>query len=149
MVTPLTDDTRTIENLLSALAPDIMPLQGSNATEAIELAAGLLETSGLTNGSVLLITDGLPKFETSRVEGLLGSVGADLGILVMGPTPVLRSRCLMAVFCAMTMTKSLFQPWIDKKFNELPQHSVPGAPMCQLITAIFNLFCQGRNQHYQ
>ena len=84
VVTPLTDDTRTIENLLSALAPDIMPLQGSNATEAISLAAGLLETSGLTNGSVLLITDGLPKFETSRVEGLLGSVGADLGILVMG-----------------------------------------------------------------
>ena len=33
---------------------------------------------------MLLITDGLPKFETSRVEGLLGSVGADLGILVMG-----------------------------------------------------------------
>ena len=84
VVTPLTDDTRTIENLLSALAPDIMPLQGSNATEAISLAAELLETSGLTNGSVLLITDGLPKFETSRVEGLLGSVGADLGILVMG-----------------------------------------------------------------
>lgn len=84
VVTPLTDDTRTIENLLSALAPDIMPLQGSNATEAIALAGGLLETSGLTNGSVLLITDGLPKFETSRVEGLLGSVGADMGILVMG-----------------------------------------------------------------
>jgi Ca-activated chloride channel family protein len=84
VVTPLTDDTRTIENLLSALAPDIMPLQGSNATEALALAAGLLETSGLTNGSVLLITDGLPKFQTSRVEGLLGSVGADLGILVMG-----------------------------------------------------------------
>ena len=84
VVTPLTDDTRTIENLLSALAPDIMPLQGSNATEAIALASGLLETSGLTNGSLLLITDGLPKFDTSRVEGLLGSVGADLGILVMG-----------------------------------------------------------------
>ena len=43
VVTPLTDDTRTIENLLSALAPDIMPLQGSNATEAIALAAGLLK----------------------------------------------------------------------------------------------------------
>ena len=84
VVTPLTDDNRTIENLLSALAPDIMPLQGSNATEAIALALGLLETSGLTNGSLLLITDGLPKFDTSRVEGLLGSVGADLGILVMG-----------------------------------------------------------------
>ena len=84
VVTPLTDDTRTVENLLSALSPDIMPLQGSNATEAIELASGLLETSGLTNGSVLLITDGLPKFATGRVESLLANVGADLAILVVG-----------------------------------------------------------------
>ena len=84
VVTPLTDDTRTIENLLSALAPDIMPLQGSNATEALGLAASLLETSGLTNGSVLLITDGLPKLSTSQVSDLLKPVGADLSILIVG-----------------------------------------------------------------
>jgi Ca-activated chloride channel family protein len=84
VVTPLTDDTRTIENLLSALAPDIMPLQGSNATEALGLAASLLETSGLTNGSVLLITDGLPKLSTSQVSDLLKPVGAALGILIVG-----------------------------------------------------------------
>ena len=84
VVTPLTDDTRTIENLLSALAPDIMPLQGSNATEALGLAASLLETSGLTNGSVLLITDGLPKLSTSQVSDLLKPVDADLSILIVG-----------------------------------------------------------------
>ena len=84
VVTPLTDDTRTIENLLSALAPDIMPLQGSNATEALGLAASLLETSGLTNGSVLLITDGLPKLSTSQVSDLLKPVGAALSILIVG-----------------------------------------------------------------
>lgn len=84
VVTPLTDDTRTIENLLSALAPDIMPLPGSNATEALGLAASLLETSGLTNGSVLLITDGLPKLSTSQVSDLLKPVGAALSILIVG-----------------------------------------------------------------
>ena len=84
VVTPLTDDTRTIENLLSALAPDIMPLQGSNATEALGLAASLLEASGLTNGSVLLITDGLPKLSTSQVSDLLKPVGAALSILIVG-----------------------------------------------------------------
>ena len=84
VVTPLTDDTRTIENLLSALAPDIMPLQGSNATEALGLAASLLEASGLTNGSVLLITDGLPKLSTSEVSDLLKPVGAALSILIVG-----------------------------------------------------------------
>ena len=84
VVTPLTDDTRTIENLLSALAPDIMPLTGSNATVALGLAASLLETSGLTNGSVLLITDGLPKLSTSQVSDLLKPVGAALSILIVG-----------------------------------------------------------------
>jgi len=84
VVTPLTDDTRTIENLLSALAPDIMPLPGSIATEALGLAASLLETSGLTNGSVLLITDGLPKLSTSQVSDLLKPVDADLSILIVG-----------------------------------------------------------------
>jgi len=84
VVTPLTDDTRTIENLLSALSPDIMPLPGSNATEALGLAASLLETSGLTNGSVLLITDGLPKLSTSQVSDLLKPVGAALSILIVG-----------------------------------------------------------------
>lgn len=84
VVTPLTDDSRTIENLLSALSPDIMPLQGSNATEAILLSAGLLETAGLTNGSVMLITDGLPKFSVSNARDALERVGAQLSILTVG-----------------------------------------------------------------
>ena len=84
VVTPLTDDARTIENLLSALSPDIMPLQGSNATEALVLSAGLLETAGLANGSVLLITDGLPKFSVSDARDALGRVNAELSILTVG-----------------------------------------------------------------
>ena len=84
VVTPLTDDARTIENLLSALSPDIMPLQGSNAAEAILLSAGLLETAGLTNGTVLLITDGLPKFSVDDVREALSRVNAELSILTVG-----------------------------------------------------------------
>lgn len=84
VVTPLTDDARTIENLLGALSPDIMPLQGSNATEALVLSAGLLETAGLTNGSVLLITDGLPKFSLNDARDALGRVNAELSILTVG-----------------------------------------------------------------
>jgi Ca-activated chloride channel family protein len=86
VVTPLTDDARTIENLLSALSPDIMPLQGSNATEALILSAGLLETAGLTNGNILLITDGLPKFSVSEAADALRSVNATLSILTVGST---------------------------------------------------------------
>jgi Mg-chelatase subunit ChlD len=46
VVTPLTDDTRTIANLMPALSPAIMPLPGADATSALELAAELLLTAG-------------------------------------------------------------------------------------------------------
>ena len=38
VVTPLTDDIRTIANLMPALSPAIMPLPGANATSGIEMA---------------------------------------------------------------------------------------------------------------
>ena len=93
VVTPLTDDTRTIENLLSALDPGIMPLQGSNPTQALLLAADLLATSGLTNGSVLLMTDGLPKINEGAVRSAMTDVGGELSILAVGtesgaPVPI-------------------------------------------------------------
>lgn len=93
VVTPLTDDNRTIENLLSALDPGIMPIQGSNPTQAILLAADLLVTSGLTNGSILVLTDGLPKINLSAIRSAIGDVGGDIGILAVGteagaPVPI-------------------------------------------------------------
>ena len=93
VVTPLTDDTRTIENLLSALDPGIMPIQGSNPTQAMLLAADLLATSGLTNGSILLMTDGLPKLNDSVIRSAMAEVGGEVSILVIGtesgaPVPI-------------------------------------------------------------
>ena len=57
-VTPLTDDSGTINSQLSALTSDLMPAQGSRADLALELAGRLLKQAGLTRGDVLLITDG-------------------------------------------------------------------------------------------
>ena len=58
-VSPLTDDTKTIENLLSALSPAMMPALGSNVEEAIELAKTLFENSAINEGRLLLVTDGI------------------------------------------------------------------------------------------
>ena len=68
VVTPLTDDTRTIANLMPALSPAIMPLPGADATSAIELASELLMTAGAQGGHILLMTDGLPGFDTDRAQ---------------------------------------------------------------------------------
>jgi len=86
VVTPLTDDTRTIANLMPALSPAIMPLPGANATSAVELAAELLMTAGSQGGHILLMTDGLPGFESNRVRSALDDSGASLAILGIGTT---------------------------------------------------------------
>ena len=84
VVTPLTDDTRTIANLMPAISPAMMPLPGANASSAIEMAAELLITAGAQGGQILLMTDGLPGFDTEAVASALQNSGATLSILAIG-----------------------------------------------------------------
>jgi Ca-activated chloride channel family protein len=58
VVSPLTNDAKTIAALVDSLATELMPAQGSRADRALALAADLLRQAGLTTGDVLLITDG-------------------------------------------------------------------------------------------
>ncbi len=58
VVAPLTNDTNTISNMLPALRPDIIPVQGSRPDRGLEMAAGLLTRAGLSRGEILLIADG-------------------------------------------------------------------------------------------
>ncbi|HVI25568.1 MAG TPA: VWA domain-containing protein [Xanthomonadaceae bacterium] len=55
-VAPLTDDAANVALLLDALAPDVMPLDGSDAASAIAWSARLLEQAGFTRGDILLLT---------------------------------------------------------------------------------------------
>jgi Ca-activated chloride channel family protein len=55
-VAPLTDDAANVALLLDALAPDVMPLDGSDAASAIAWSARLLEQSGFSRGDILLLT---------------------------------------------------------------------------------------------
>ena len=84
VVTPLTDDTRTIANLMPALSPAMMPLPGADAGSAIETAAELLITAGAQGGQILLMTDGLPGFDGDAASTALLNSGATLSILAIG-----------------------------------------------------------------
>ena len=102
-VVPLTDDVRTIENLLPALSPDMMPVFGSNTAEAIDLAHELFRNAGMTQGRILLVTDGIDRMAdaTERRQrnfplSILG-VGTDAGgtiplTFANQPGQVLRSQ---------------------------------------------------------
>lgn len=76
VVSPLTNDMNTIANLLPALQPDIIPVGGSRADRALDLAAALLERSGLGRGEVLLVTDSATSRDAARAREL-----RDAGIL--------------------------------------------------------------------
>ncbi|MGZ8249626.1 VWA domain-containing protein [Methylomagnum sp.] len=55
-VTPLTDDAATIAAQLSALAPRLMPVQGTRLDLGLEMAARLLKQAGLKTGDALLVS---------------------------------------------------------------------------------------------
>lgn len=60
-VAPLTDDTKTIENLLISLSPAMMPVLGSNVGTALTLAHELFANAGMTQGRILLVTDSVDR----------------------------------------------------------------------------------------
>jgi Ca-activated chloride channel family protein len=70
VVSPLTSDMNTIGNLLPALWPDIIPVAGSRADIALELAASLFERSGLNRGEVLLVTDSATSRDSAKAREL-------------------------------------------------------------------------------
>ncbi len=57
VVAPLTDDVNTVSNLLDALEPTVMPVQGNNTGKAIDLAVSLIRGAGLHEGDILLLAD--------------------------------------------------------------------------------------------
>ena len=78
-VAPLTDDSGTIENLLSSLEPSMMPVLGSAPAHAMEIATELIKNSALTQGRILFLTDGV-----TEVEQLAKMAGPAIPLSIIG-----------------------------------------------------------------
>jgi Ca-activated chloride channel family protein len=84
-VVPLTSDVDTILALLPVLETGMMPAQGTRADRALELALELFANSGLTQGDLLLVTDGVSDAEVKGIETLLDQHrGLRLSVLAIG-----------------------------------------------------------------
>ncbi len=84
VVTPLTDDTRTIAAMLDALDPSIMPAQGSRASKALQKAAELVHQAGLRRGDILLITDGVDNPAAREKAAELAKQGFHVHVIGVG-----------------------------------------------------------------
>jgi len=56
-VAPLTDDSNTVQTLLTSLDHDTLPEQGQRADRAIKQATNLLADAGFAQGDLLILTD--------------------------------------------------------------------------------------------
>jgi Ca-activated chloride channel homolog len=81
MVTPLTDDVRTIKNLLPALDTSLVTLQGDRLQPALEMAARMLKAEPGGSNSILVISDG--GFQENDFAGLARAAGG-ASIYTMG-----------------------------------------------------------------
>ena len=57
VVSPLTDDIKTIAAMIPALGPGIVPAPGSQLAPALDRALELFENGGVASGRILIITD--------------------------------------------------------------------------------------------
>ncbi|MCX7554302.1 VWA domain-containing protein [Marinicella sp. S1101] len=84
VVTPLTDDTATIVSLLGVLEPSIMPASGTNTIAALDKADELLQQAGVSQGQILLVTDGIDMFKTQDRLQAISDSGTTIHVLAVG-----------------------------------------------------------------
>ena len=86
-VSPLTDDSKTIAELVPALSPEIMPVFGSNLAAGLSEAVKLIEQGGSAKQSrVIVFTDGIHPGSVEQTLKQAKSSGYPISILAFGTT---------------------------------------------------------------
>ncbi len=80
-VAPLTDDAKSLTDLLASLVPETMPVSGQRADRAIKLAQQLLHDAGFSEGDLLLVTDRADERAAAAAEK---AAAAGLHVYVLG-----------------------------------------------------------------
>ena len=86
LVMPLTSDAGVINNFAEALEPGIMPKDGDEPAEAIELANQRLRDAGVP-GSIVLITDSIDDSQLSALKTIYTQSTYETHILAMAAGP--------------------------------------------------------------
>lgn len=81
IVSPLTDDSQTIDALLPMLTPDIMPVNGNRLDNALIEASQIILQAGYKEGNLLVLTGKLPTTNEINKAGQLNAQGIHSSIL--------------------------------------------------------------------
>ncbi|MEX0942451.1 MAG: VWA domain-containing protein, partial [Pseudomonadales bacterium] len=83
-VAPLTDDIRTITEMIPAISPDIMPSPGSRLAPALTLAVTLFEDAGFASGRILILTDEIRDLAEAQVVARRHRYAYPVSVLAVG-----------------------------------------------------------------
>ena len=81
VVSPLTEDGKTIAALLPSLTPDIMPVEGHALGRALEEGAQLVKKAGFQTGQVLVLTARAPSSTAIQTAKALAKKGIDTSVI--------------------------------------------------------------------
>lgn len=83
-VTPLTDDHRTLVSILPVLDTRVMPRQGSRVDLGLVHAQRLLAAGGVSDGEVILVSDGVKGERAIDAAAALLEAGYRVSVLAIG-----------------------------------------------------------------
>ena len=85
VVSPLTDDKKTLLNFLDSLKPDIMPVQGSRVDKAILISDKILAGSLSATSHIYILSDGVSELQAALVaaENVVKN-GLSVSVLAIG-----------------------------------------------------------------
>lgn len=83
-IAPLTDDVRTLDNLVPPLAIDLMPTQGSRIDLGLKLAGEMLLQTQADSGQIVLLTDSPANSKAKKIAKGLAAQGHRIDVLAFG-----------------------------------------------------------------
>ncbi|MUI54429.1 VWA domain-containing protein [Aliivibrio fischeri] len=88
LVSPLTGDSKTLDNLITNLSPEIMPYKGkgSNLSAAINQSIEMMKKSGHQQGDIVVLTDGVSSSQLEKVTALVDGTKWRISLLGIGTT---------------------------------------------------------------
>ena len=84
IISPLTRDAASLSNLIRALSPEIMPVQGSYPQSGLELADQLLREAGYAEGDIYWFTDGIETRDQTDLTNFVRNHPHRLSIMALG-----------------------------------------------------------------
>ncbi len=84
ILSPLTSDEKTIENLIRPLQTELMPIKGSQPQLGINKAIELLQNAEQVRGNIIWVTDGAEPHQLNEIESQLNNHQYHLKILAAG-----------------------------------------------------------------